>query len=365
MDEIREIVRGIIGEMMLNESGKLSVFDFDSTLVNTPLPDEGEKETGKKWGHEWWESPESLDQDVYDMKPNDDVIKDHKKELENEDTTVVMITGRKGKIKKHVNKIIDDLKLDFDDRLFNGGKETTQDKMDKMEKILKDNPDIKEVEIWEDRHIDIYTKWGNKKVKDGELDNFNINHIKESNEVSSVISEVIEDSFIAYHGSPKEISKFVDDFVGGENAHDQQGAGIYFATNPDDAAHYGENIYKVNIDGNFLDRNAPVDNVDPEEIVQLIKMKDEWEMHAQDYSPDPEVGAYEAAHMAMQYNHDEAEVWQQIEADFYRYDSIAYVRNMTKLGYDGIIVDAPSGISGDKHIIVFNPNAITFIEKIK
>ena len=93
-------------------------------------------------------------------------------------------------------------------------------------------------------------------------------------------------------------------------------------------------------------------------------MKDDWEMNAQDYSEDPESGAYEAAYMAIQYNGDEAEAFQQIEADFYRYDSVEYVRNMTKLGYDGIIVDAPSDVPGDKHIIVFNPAAITLIEKL-
>lgn len=181
----------------------------------------------------------------------------------------------------------------------------------------------------------------------------------------SVIEEIIEDGFDAYHGSPKEIERFVDDFVGGEKANDAQGAGIYFATNQEDAAHYGDHIYKVYIKGKFLDRNAPIDSVDPEELVKLIKMKDDWEMNAQDYSEDPETGAYEAAHMAIQYNGDEAEAFQQIEADFYRYDSVEYVRNMTKLGYDGIIVDAPSDFVDDKHIIVFNPAAIEIRGKVQ
>jgi GH24 family phage-related lysozyme (muramidase) len=180
----------------------------------------------------------------------------------------------------------------------------------------------------------------------------------------SVIEEIIEGEFNAYHGSPTKINKFTDDFVGGEKANDAQGAGIYFATNPEDASYYGDHIYKVIIKGNFLDRNAPIENVDVEELVKLIKMKDEWEMNAQDYSPDPEAGAYEAAYRTIEYNGDEAEAFQQIEADFYRYDSVDYVRNMTKLGYDGIIVDAPSGFVGDKHIIVFNPDAVTLTGKL-
>lgn len=179
------------------------------------------------------------------------------------------------------------------------------------------------------------------------------------------INEVIEDSFVVYHGTNSKIDKFTDDFVGGEEANDQQGAGIYFATNIEDARHYGVYIYKATISGRFLDRNAPIDNVDIEELVRLIKMKDEWEMNAMDYSEDPESGAYEAAGMAIQYNNDEAEAFQQIEADFYRYDSVEYVRNMTKLGYDGIIVDAPSDIEGDSHIIVFNPGIIKNVEMIE
>jgi len=183
--------------------------------------------------------------------------------------------------------------------------------------------------------------------------------------IESFINEVIEDSFEVFHGSNSKIDKFTDNFVGGESANDQQGAGIYFATNAEDAGHYGVYIYKVKVSGRFLDRNKSIDNVDIEELVKLIKMKDEWEMNAMDYSEDPDAEAYEAASMAIQYSGNEAEAFQQIEADFYRYDSVEYVRNMTKIGYDGIIVDAPSGLKGDSHIIVFNPNIIEFVEMVE
>ena len=41
-----------------------------------------------------------------------------------------------------------------------------------------------------------------------------------------LVSEEVDSSFIAYHGTPKKIDSFVDDFVGGEDATDQNGPGI-------------------------------------------------------------------------------------------------------------------------------------------
>jgi len=183
--------------------------------------------------------------------------------------------------------------------------------------------------------------------------------------IREILEEIIQGGYDAYHGSDVEINKFVDDFVGGKNAKGKEGAGIYFSTTPKGAEYYGKHIYKVKLSGTFLDKNNSSEEVDPGELVRLIKMKKDWELNAQDYAEDPEVGAMEAAQMAIQYNETEADVWQQIEADFYRDDSVDYVRNMTKLGYDGIIVDAPSDFSGDKHIIVFNPAIIKYEGKVE
>ena len=169
----------------------------------------------------------------------------------------------------------------------------------------------------------------------------------------NVLSESRE-NFVAYHGSESVIKKFSDNFVGKEDATDQEGAGIYFTTDYKEAKRYGNYIYKVSIEGNFLFNNKSKNNINLQELVKLIKMKDQWEMDAQNYSPNPEQGALKAASMSMKYNDSEVEVFQQIEADFYRYDPVNYVRNMTKLGYDGIVVDREEG----QHIIVFNPSVI-------
>ena len=54
-------------------------------------------------------------------------------------------------------------------------------------------------------------------------------------------------TYIMYHGSDHAFNKFTDEFVGGENANDQEGAGIYFTTSEEEANRYGRYIYKVEL----------------------------------------------------------------------------------------------------------------------
>lgn len=178
-----------------------------------------------------------------------------------------------------------------------------------------------------------------------------------------ILREVVgTDNYIAYHGSDDEITKFVDNFVGGVKAVDGEGSGIYFADRLEDAMLFGNIIYKVELDGRFIDRSNPKSNVDREELIQLIKMRSDWEMDAMDWAEDPDVGAEVAVNAAIEYNGDEGEVFQQIEADFYRHYPLKWVRNMTKLGYDGL-VSKPKA-HGGVHIIVYNPSIIKFLERV-
>lgn len=181
----------------------------------------------------------------------------------------------------------------------------------------------------------------------------------------SLFNETVETGFDAYHGSETKIDKFSDNFLSGEKVIQHHGAGIYFTTNYENARMFGENVYTVRIDGNFLERDTPADSVDVEKVIALMKMSDEeWELEAQNYSEDPEIGVMIAAEDAIHYADNEADVFLRVQSSWYQYDPLGYVRNMTKLGYDGMIVDAPRDFVGDKHIIVFNPEAITLTGKV-
>jgi hypothetical protein len=182
------------------------------------------------------------------------------------------------------------------------------------------------------------------------------------------LNEISKGELYAYHGSNHLINKFSDEFVGAEEATDQQGPGIYFTTSKDDAQGYGEYLYAVKLNGKkFLDDKSSSDKTNKSHLLKMIKMSENWKEKAQNYDYNPEVGARIAINGAIEYNDTEKDAFLQIWIDFYRYETIDFVRNMVKLGYDGLIVDAYGGYSDDdkKHIIVYNTNIIENLETTK
>jgi hypothetical protein len=163
---------------------KLAVFDFDGTLVDTPLPEEGKKtykeKTGKDWPHAgWWGQPMSLDMSVFDMPTIPNVISDYKKEITNPDTMVVMVTGRMVKLTDLVKDILNRHGLRFHEYHFNRGGSTDSAKKKTFDQILSQHPSIKEVSIYDDRseHIAIFKQWGENQVESDRLESFKIFHI--------------------------------------------------------------------------------------------------------------------------------------------------------------------------------------------
>lgn len=182
----------------------------------------------------------------------------------------------------------------------------------------------------------------------------------------SVINETTVASFDAYHGSDHLINNFEDSFLAGDDVTQHHGAGIYFTTNLENAEMFGDNVYKVKIDGRFIDKKTPASKVSLQQLIKLMKMSDEeWEMEAQNYDEDPNRGILISAQSAIKYSKNQYDVFMRVQVGWYPYDPLVFVRNMTKIGYDGMIVDAPRDFVGDKHIIVFNPESVKIIEKVR
>ena len=162
-----------------------------------------------------------------------------------------------------------------------------------------------------------------------------------------------------YHGCDTKISSFVDDFVGGKNATDQEGPGIYFTTSKENAQRYGENIYVATLMPRKLLSEKPSGG-SYAELLKLAKMAPEWEDTAQNWDENPSVGIVKAVKDAIQYNENEKDRFLQIWIYFYRNNPRDYVRNCVKLGYDGIVVDRESMYIDEpiKHYIVYNPSII-------
>ena len=117
--------------------------------------------------------------DVFDMPTIPGVISDYRREASDPSSLVIMLTGRIPSSGAHVKAILDAKGLKFDDYLYNEGGDTEKEKIRHMEDILKYNPNIREIELWDDRdpHIPIFQAWGDKMIEQDYLDNFKINHI--------------------------------------------------------------------------------------------------------------------------------------------------------------------------------------------
>ena len=167
---------------------KLSIFDFDGTLINTPLPDSGreiyEKVTGEPWPHKgWWAQPLSLDMDIFDIRPNESVVSDYKKEIADDNTLTVLLTGRLQRLSKEVENILSAYGLSFDGYFYNTGGSTDSFKIKTMLGLKDQFPSIENIQMWEDRleHINLFNSWGQEQINDGNLKRFEVTYVLSDN----------------------------------------------------------------------------------------------------------------------------------------------------------------------------------------
>jgi hypothetical protein len=173
---------------MEKEYTKLSVFDFDGTLIETPTEVNGKiiyrQKTGMEWPHKgWWSKPETLDPAYFEFPVVKAVIEDYKREKSNPDTMVILLTGRIPKLSHLVENILDSHGLKFDGYYYNTGGSTDVSKVRTLNEILGQNKSIRSVELWDDRilHVPIFESWGKKLSEEGRLDNFSVNVIYSGN----------------------------------------------------------------------------------------------------------------------------------------------------------------------------------------
>lgn len=176
---------------------KLYVFDFDDTLIRTPLPEKGrviwqqfhgfpfpskseeEVEQNRKITG-WWGRKESLDMETFNMPLIPEVKSAYDKVKSDPEVMKVMLTGRREKLSNEVRAILDSKGLDFDMYLYNNKSDTLSAKIDYLNDILSSNPSIVDVVLHDDRdeHIATFQAWGDGLVANGRLKNFTMNHIK-------------------------------------------------------------------------------------------------------------------------------------------------------------------------------------------
>lgn len=146
---------------------KISIFDFDGTLMETPHPEKGklfwEETTGMKYPHiGWWSKPESLDTKVFNIRTITPTVKAYKKEMGDPNTLVIMLTGRLPQQHDQVEGLLSSNGLYFDEYHYKGNGDTLGSKLNTIRTLLSKYPTVESIEMWEDRepHAIEFEKWG-------------------------------------------------------------------------------------------------------------------------------------------------------------------------------------------------------------
>lgn len=144
---------------------KIVSFDFDGTMCHTPGPEDGKKIWQKKTGTVfpypgWWSKKETLDQDIFYIPVNPFVYKKYLEAVAEDDTMVILVTGRLFKLQKEVEKVLKSHNLEFDLVACNTGGETYHFKTKLFENLInKYKPEI--FVMYDDRHDHLvqFEKW--------------------------------------------------------------------------------------------------------------------------------------------------------------------------------------------------------------
>jgi hypothetical protein len=136
---------------------RLIAFDFDGTLGDSPMPEDGKviwkQKTGQDYPHKgWWGRPESLDLGVFDIKMFPSVLNQLKREVSTPDTYVIILTSRLERLRPQLKAVLDANGVHVN------AVDMKHNELTKGEKILRyiDHlPDLEEVSVYEDREGDI------------------------------------------------------------------------------------------------------------------------------------------------------------------------------------------------------------------
>jgi hypothetical protein len=136
---------------------RLVVMDFDGTLVSSIMPEEGKKvyelyyKKPFPWKG-WWSKPESLDLNIFDIKPFPEILNILNKEKSKPDTYVVILTSRLEKLRPYVQAVLDknNIRVDKLDMKYN-----EKTKGQKVLDYIQNFPNLTEINVYDDKESDI------------------------------------------------------------------------------------------------------------------------------------------------------------------------------------------------------------------
>lgn len=153
---------------------KLAIFDLDDTLIRPPLFTHM-KELEMRFMdlkfssiYDFYDHPISLDPKLYDILAIEPVLESAKAAYSADDTLSCLITHRSKHLSGQVETVLRGKGLALDNYFYLG---RVTHKYQTIESIMLDNPEIEQIDIYEDSFIQIYDYYSNLK-----LDGVNINY---------------------------------------------------------------------------------------------------------------------------------------------------------------------------------------------
>jgi len=167
----------------------------------------------------------------------------------------------------------------------------------------------------------------------------------------------------AYHGSDYKINKFSDEFAGAMEADDAEGPGIYFTNSRENSEMWGKFSHEVILNPRRVITNErKATEVNKEELKAFLDMSEEYVVNR---SEDEESDKWMAIEDAIQYNKTEDEVWHTLRYEQYGNSPQLFMRAMTKLGIDAMVIHKNdfdfNDVNEVYHYIVYNPNIVDVV----
>lgn len=198
-----------------------------------------------------------------------------------------------------------------------------------------------------------------------EINNNDTKSDKINFDILNIFNETSEDEITEwYHGTPHKITSFSTEFVG--QGTDQEGPGIYFTSNEEDAAGYAmwrkgseSHIYKVQL--NFR-KTVPLKGRLPmKELEKMILWAEDYETKLMNWGSESLEENMKLFKQTLMREDGPHQAFLSVYVNLYRYNPQEFCSNMVTLGYDGVVV--PRGFMNTKHAIVYNPKIIRVIEE--
>ena len=189
---------------MTTRKKRLIAIDWDGTLMNSPEPLEGKEIWKEKKGEDyphigWWSKPESLDPDVFDIKPYPKLMEIITKGIHDPNTYVIILTNRMSKLRPEIEKLlalnniqVDELDMKEKNRMTKG---------DRIMTYVEKDEDVTEVNVYDDRANELHdlmaiaTDLEKRDIKYTvfKADQGTLTPIHEGKTVNEVINDEIED----------------------------------------------------------------------------------------------------------------------------------------------------------------------------